>query len=304
MRKGDWGKIILPVRKCVYTICMTQKASAGVLFLISCIALLFFFIVPFRTNQAKINSPELSFGPLAGNLKHKGKAISASCGYTLHGSADEFFPYEVFACPEVYKDCCYGGQIHGHGISQCGIVCSDPVLTCPNHPSYGQACVSQANSCGDTTTGTYDACGVCTATAPVAAACTYTNACGQTFSGSQCGGKCIPFDSSATTNASCIKKFDVSTNSINPNGSVQFSWNVVNNPGYTSKCGFVDLTSPTPRPIPGLQNLDPSTDRTTIQNIQTTTRFCLVCQFYNLSNILQGTAQSHQWIRVIRIGEN
>lgn len=136
--------------------------------------------------------------------------------------------------------------------------------------------------------------------------CSKTNVCGQVFKGYTCPTGCTAGGTQTDINNSCISSFNTSADSVNPNGSVQFSWSLVTPPTNVGrKCGFVDLTTPTPRPIPGLQNLDPNLDKTRISNIQTTTRFCLVCQFYSLlDNSILGTAQQHQWIRVIRVGEN
>jgi hypothetical protein len=121
-------------------------------------------------------------------------------------------------------------------------------------------------------------------------------------------GKCeIATINGANPNDSCILNFDVTTNTVNPNGSVEFSWSFPPLPsGLSRKCSFVDYTTPTPRPVPGLQNLDPNLDRVRINNVQATTRFCLVCQFYNLlnNNSLLGESVKHQWIRVIKVGEN
>jgi hypothetical protein len=139
-------------------------------------------------------------------------------------------------------------------------------------------------------------------------ACKTTNVCGQTVDGVMENGKCeLNIAPGTNANDSCITTFNVTTNTVNPNGSVEFSWSMANLPsGVSSKCGFVDLTTPTPRPIPGLQNLDPATDRARINNVQATTRFCLVCQYYNLlnNNALLGEAVKHQWVRVIKVNEN
>lgn len=135
--------------------------------------------------------------------------------------------------------------------------------------------------------------------------CTTTNVCGQTINGAIINNKCE--NGMSDPNASCITTFHVTADSVTPNGSVEFSWSIYNDPKkqISYRCGFVDLTTPTPRPIPGLQNLDPNTDRARITSIQSTTRFCLICQFYSLlNNNLLGNAQAHQWIRVIKIGEN
>ncbi len=134
--------------------------------------------------------------------------------------------------------------------------------------------------------------------------CTLTNVCGQTSQGVMLNGTCVAGDGTNINN-SCIKIFTTSTDKVNPNGSVDFSWRILPlRQGVRQNCGFVDLTTPTPRPIPGLQNLDPNLDRTRISNIQTTTRFCLVCQFFNTSNNSSlGDAVAHQWVRVIRVGE-
>jgi glycosyltransferase involved in cell wall biosynthesis len=92
---------------------------------------------------------------------------------------------------------------------------------------------------------------------------------------------------------------------VDANGFVDFAWKVITRPNQGARCDFVDLTTPTPRPIPGLQNLDPTVDKARITNIQSTTRFCLICQFYNLTtNESLGEAVAHQWIRIIQVGEN
>jgi hypothetical protein len=134
--------------------------------------------------------------------------------------------------------------------------------------------------------------------------CSLTNVCGQAVTGVTQNGQCVA-PSGTNINSSCITSFNSSADSVSPNGTVEFSWKVGNLPANIgSRCGFVDLTSPTPRPIPGLQNLDPNINKARITNIQTTTRFCLICQFYNLvSNASLGDAAVHQWVRVIRIGE-
>lgn len=169
------------------------------------------------------------------------------------------------------------------------------------HPNYGLPCGGTDN-CGIVTSGTYDVDGVCSATQNTYPSCNKTNVCGQVFLGSQCPTGCSA--DNTFTNDSCITEFSPSTSQVNPNGSVEFSWSV-NNLSSNPKCSFVDLTTPTPRPIPGLQNLDPSTDKVRITNIQASTRFCLVCQFFdNITGSLLGEAVKHQWVRVQRIGEN
>lgn len=169
------------------------------------------------------------------------------------------------------------------------------------HPNYGLPC-SNTDNCGIVTDGTFDVNGVCNAPITKYSACTRSNLCGQQFPGITCPTECKT--TAAFTNNSCITSFSPSTEQVNPNGSVEFSWELVNSTN-TPRCSFVDLTTSTPRPIPGLQNLDSNTDRTRITNIQTSTRFCLVCQFYNsiTGNVL-GEATQHQWIRVQKISEN
>ncbi len=134
--------------------------------------------------------------------------------------------------------------------------------------------------------------------------CDMTNVCGQPVQGITVNNTCTP-PTGSNINSSCIQNFNITASTINPNGSVEFSWTIPKIAGVASRCGFVDLTTSTPRPIPGLQNLDATTDRTRISNIQNTTRFCLVCQFYKLlDNAVLGEAAVHQWVRVLRIGEN
>ncbi len=255
-------------------------------------------------------SQEFNMGIMSPLGAIKSKVIAASCAFTVHGSADEFA-----TCTRTVN-CCYGAAIIANGTSQCGGACTGTTssyfvgsgggggnVTCQNHPTYGQPCTSAPNACGTTSTGTYDTCGICSATTPSVPSCSLTNACGQTVTGGMCNGVCTAAGP-GNMNDSCISTFNVTTDRVNPNGSVEFSWDIVETPGVGSRCGFVDLTTPTPRPIPGLQNLDPGTDRVRISNIQVTTRFCLVCQFYDLvSDATLGDAAAHQWIRVIRIGE-
>jgi len=202
-------------------------------------------------------------------------------------------------------DLCPAGRAMFGG--NCEPVCSNGATNAPtcNICPGGQqmingictnACIS-TDACGVSKTGYINSSGQCVvAQAPT---CSAVNACGQTTTGYQCASGCT----ATANNNQCITDWKVSSNSINPNGSVEFSWKTPPNVG--SRCGFVDLTTPTSRAIPGLQNLDPTVDRVRITNIQTTTRFCLVCQFYNLTTGINiGEAQAHQWIRVIRIGES
>jgi hypothetical protein len=191
--------------------------------------------------------------------------------------------------------------------------CGDVLLTVRCGPK-----TNTTTQCGQCTNGAtdYPTCatcptgqnmsnGQCVGTCDTRNTCTMKNVCGQSINGYMCNGTCTPPPGISNINNSCITNFKVSTDNVNPNGFVDFSWKIADlNPNVTSKCGFVDLTTPTPRPIPGLQNLDPSVDRARINNIQTTTRFCLVCQFINLlTNNEVGNAVVHQWIRVIKIGE-
>jgi hypothetical protein len=161
---------------------------------------------------------------------------------------------------------------------------------------------SATNACGETVTGTKNAQGVCSVSAPPVQSCSINNSCGETFYGKVCGGVCDA-GQGLDLNANCIRDFKVTSERVNPDGSVEFSWKV--RPGVDSKCSFVDLTVSPGRPIPGLQDLSPSTDRARINNIQATTRFCLVCKFFNLNtSAYLGEVVKHQWIKVLRIGEN
>jgi len=183
------------------------------------------------------------------------------------------------SCAEGSTSCCPAGQTFAGG--QCRNSCSNGAINPP-----------ECSQCGANSS-FMD--GTCTQN------CGSTNVCGQTITGHMVNGTCrIPENS----NSSCIVNFKTSTPNVNPNGSVEFTWELTKVPGIGSRCGFVDLTTATPRPIPGLQNLDPNLDRVRISNVQTTTRFCLVCQFYKLlDNSVLGDAAVHQWVRVLRIGE-
>jgi hypothetical protein len=132
-----------------------------------------------------------------------------------------------------------------------------------------------------------------------------TNVCGQTSTGSiQCNGTC---NATSVNNNSCIT-FTPTVTSVNPGGSVDFLYRIQATPGYTPKCGFYDRSKDNGvglgTPIAGLQDLDLSGDRIRINNIQRNTEFCLVCQFTNALGVQSAPAANHQWVRVIRIGEN
>lgn len=134
------------------------------------------------------------------------------------------------------------------------------------------------------------------------------NSCGQPISSGriQCDGSCT---TSTNPNTSCIQTFYPNTNSVYPNGSVDFSWKVLPPvDGGSVKCGFYDRSKGNGVglgvPIPGLQDLDISVDKLRINNIQRNTEFCLVCAYSDKSGNPQTPAALHQWVRVIRLGEN
>lgn len=279
-------------------------------------------------NSIKISgSPELKLSSLSLLGNSKAKAIAASCGFSGAGHSSEDFT----TCSTTII--CNGQAEYKLGRSLCGGTCEPlnydcPTVSCPNQAINSPTC----NLCSSESAisgGTCTVCqnGGCTNnlcnnnainppvcdTCPsgfamsggtcISTSCTVTNVCGQTFSGTLTNGVCVT--SVQNINNSCITSFSPSDDKVNPNGYVDFSWSIAQTPGVGSRCGFVDLTTSTPRPIPGLQNLDPNTDSVRITNIQTTTRFCLVCQFYNLiNNSVLGDAVQHQWIRVVRIGED
>jgi len=292
-----------------------------IFFVSSSILILSFFIVYTLFSAKNISSPELLLSSISPYGENSGKAVAASCGFTIHGSADE-----TSACTTNIT--CAGVNVSKAGTSQCGGVCNPNDIICPNgacsngaiNPPTCNTCSAnqtmingqcrqncRVDLCGDGTTyaGTMDANGQCQLAANTGPSrCSVRNACNQLFNGYQCSNGCSAGKDVADINSSCFNSFTVTSNTVNPNGSVEFAWSLNLPEGVGSRCGFVDLTTPTPRPIPGLQNLDPTTDRLRISNVQTTTRFCLVCQFYNLINNAQfGEAAVHQWVRVLRIGE-
>jgi hypothetical protein len=189
----------------------------------------------------------------------------------------------------------YGGECVAKcpsGKVRIGGVCKVP--PCSNGATNAPAC---DNVCAD---GSIKVNGVCPGN------CTLINVCGQTVQGTVVNGVCTAVNGNQS-NESCIVSFTtLNGGGVAPGGSAEFSWQVATLPSNVRQnCGFFDYTTPTPRPIPGLQNLDVTLNRTRITNIQNTTRFCLVCQFYNKTdNSLLGEAIKHQWIKVIRIGEN
>jgi hypothetical protein len=275
--------------------------------------------------------------------KLAGKIVAASCGFGMHGSADEFS-----TCTTQIN--CNGVVINKTGRSQCGGVCAPTDTSCPscpngavNSPSCNQCpsglffvnnvCVqgcsngainpTQCNICPSGSNMTNNQC-VCNNGASIQSncsacpsgqnmingvcgtGCSVVNACNQTVQGVVRNGVCSVNANSPEVNNSCIQTFNITSSSIQPGGNTEFSWNFPAMPGVGRNCGFVDLSTPnSPRPIPGLQNLDAATDKLRINNIQRTTRFCLVCKFYDIkTNQSRGEASAHQWVRVIRVGEN
>lgn len=237
--------------------------------------------------------------------------VTVRADYTCSGDVGTWGPYNVISNTCTGNSCTNGATNYPTcDNNNCTNGATNPpsCTTCPSGGSMigGQCACSNgatlSSQCTQCPSGqAFNNAGQCSSQ------CEVTNACGQTFVGIMNGSKCETSKSEAELNASCIADFNVTTNTVNPNGSVEFSWSLADLPnGISSRCGFVDLTTPTPRPIPGLQNLSPETDRIRINNVQATTRFCLVCQFYNLlkGNTLIGEAARHQWVRVIKVGEN
>jgi hypothetical protein len=325
----------------------------------------FFFIFSYSLSSVLSNkniSPELSFVTQSLLGKTSAKIVAASCGFTLHGSSDEFSSctascpggattpgrsqcggacQPLTACPPtcangainppacntcssvaqmINNQCvCFNGGTIQSGCTACpsGLTMYNNICVCANGATNPMACnvcpggaSMQSGQCVCANGATaFSGCQDCPAgnvmfNGRCAPTCQTRNVCDETFSGALVNGKC-ELPSGENPNASCIKEFRFTTDVVNPNGSVEFYWKVPTN--VDSRCGFVDLTTPTPRPIPGLQNLSPNTDRARISNIQATTRFCLVCKFYRLGSNLTdylGDTVVHQWIRVLRVGEN
>ncbi len=217
----------------------------------------------------------------------------------------------------------YGSILGGSYGYQEFNVTTDPVLcaeaSCPTGTSRinGQcvkSCPSDAvivnGQCGCLNGGTVESnCSVCPGEIAMennscTGACDFINACGQIKEGTLDGENCT-MPAGSNPNESCISTFNVSSNIISRNGSVDFSWKIAKVEGVGSRCGFVDLTTSTPRPVPGLQVLDPNLEKTKIKNIQSATRYCLVCQFYDLAdNAVLGEVAAHEWVRIMGMGDN
>lgn len=108
----------------------------------------------------------------------------------------------------------------------------------PNAPTYGQGCTSAANSCGQTSSGTYDTCGNCTATTPSDSGCpTPPNV---TITGGGGTGTAVTVVSGAqvTVTWSCSSPNTSTTNNFN--GSTALSGSANLNPTvsstYTVRC--------------------------------------------------------------------
>lgn len=313
-----------------------SNLQTTIVFFIGLVLLVLGYIF-YGLNQNPINSlvldtasPEISLLSLSPLGKIAGKIVAASCGFSNAGHD----PNDYTACSTTIV--CNGVSVTKTGKNLCGGGCTPDDSNCPgcangainppacnqcsaNHGMCDGTCrqesqITPAQTCTSCPVGMSLINGHCERICANGAtnypacdnlSCPTRNICGQTIPGTLVNGTCTP--NATDPNASCIIDFKSTTQpTVNPNGSIEFTWKIPNTPGYKSLCGFVDLTTPTPRPIPGLQNLDTSVDRIRISNIQSTTRFCLVCQFYKLTDPLVslGNTAVHQWVRVIRIGEN
>jgi hypothetical protein len=171
---------------------------------------------------------------------------------------------------------------------------------------WNYPCTSPANVCNQTATGVYNREGVCSADAPTVPSCQKENACGEKYTGSQCGSVCTAGEGVENMNASCIQSFRISPAGVYPNGSVKVSWQIpATKPNITRRCGVMDTTIPSaPREMPGLQNLSENISDVQLENIQRSSQFTLKCSFYKTDNgSLVGNAAMGQWVRVINLGE-
>jgi hypothetical protein len=285
-------------------------------------------------------SKELSFN--IENLSGKAKFIPASCGYNTAGHVQSDYTPCGVTCPDgrtlsgqsLCGGTCSVSTANCTTPSSCSNGATNPPMCnqCPTGQGMFDGYCGCSNGainvplCNQCPAGSYMNNNVCTcdnggspqsgcSACPAGKAmfqnrcvdsCDLVNVCGLNTKGILDNGVCKATDD-VDINASCVSTFTVDTDHVNPDGSVEFTWGLNDKIPSTigSRCSFVDLTTPTPRPIPGLQNLDPKQDRVRISNIQATTRFCLICQFYKLiDNSTLGNSAVHQWIRVIRVGEN
>lgn len=114
----------------------------------------------------------------------------------------------------------------------------------PNAPTYGQACTSAANSCGQTNSATYDTCGNCTATPPPDSNCPAPPTVVITATGGGGGGGgggstvTVTSGTQVTVTWSCPSPNTSSTNNFNSSTAASGSANL--NPSssstYTVRC--------------------------------------------------------------------
>jgi hypothetical protein len=232
------------------------------------------------------NAPTCTYCP-AGKTMVNGQCVNACANGATNAPACTTCPSGQSMVGGVCAGTCTNGAINPG-------LCN--VCQTPRYYWNGSSCV--ANPCGATIP-----------PANYAQSCAGPkNSCGQQSSGLiQCNGTC---SAAVPNNNGCIQTFTPNTTSVQPNGSVEFFYKLLPIASDTSRtCGFYDRSqSKGPDglgvPIPGLQNLSADSDRIRINNIQRNTEFCLVCRFTTSDGTPQAPAANHQWVRVIRIGEN
>jgi hypothetical protein len=192
---------------------------------------------------------------------------------------------------------CYYQNSSGQKFLQSSVVGSSAKVA---HSQYKQSC-NTINVCNETTSGTVDIDGMCSATPKSVSTCSYTNSCGLPITGYQCPSGCTA-TSSAISDTSCII-LNSDRSVIRPNGSVLLNWDF-NNSNINPVCSIYDFTSSPSTLIPGFQNIPATKKNALILNIQKTTNFGLSCNFYNQSSVLTGSATSNLWVRVSKLLEN
>jgi hypothetical protein len=143
---------------------------------------------------------------------------------------------------------CYYQNSSGQKFLQSSVVGSSAKVA---HSQYKQSC-NTINVCNETTSGTVDIDGMCSATPKSVSTCSYTNSCGLPITGYQCPSGCTA-TSSAISDTSCII-LNSDRSVIRPNGSVLLNWDF-NNSNINPVCSIYDFTSSPSTLIPGFQNI-------------------------------------------------
>jgi hypothetical protein len=244
---------------------MTKNIQKNFIKLIGASALMFVFMVQ-GASASEINSwyrsmVESYFGPITDEVAAQIQYSYTACGNGV-SKANWWWPCvsEPNNCGETANgfgqiEIVYNSRTSYHGgAEKCGaaIPSSDKCTFCINGATdaptckacqngltyYNRKCVqgcTTTDPCNASTTiSGYLENGQCIPINPATnndyPGCNTTNVCGKTARGYQCPSGCVVNSNGNNINASCITTFNVTSQSVNPNGSVEFSWKIADLP--------------------------------------------------------------------------